>query len=75
MNIPPPPPPYPQGQPQPPEQLIRTYVLTGWGNTAQKKFQKDAEKLAKEGWRVQTMNSTSNQFNPRNIAITVVYTR
>jgi len=67
-------PPFQPGPP-PPQQLIRTYkgVLAG---SAEKKFQKDAAKLAQEGWRVQTMNSTAAALNPRNIiSVMVVYVR
>jgi len=78
MDIPPPPPPFMPGSGQPPaqpQQLIRTYKA-GVGGTAEKKFEKDAAKLAQEGWRIQNVNSTPNPFAPtRALTIMVVYVR
>ena len=54
------------------EQTIKTYKrgLTG---TAEKKFERDAKKLAENGWRVQSQSSTP--VGPFISRITVVYVR
>jgi hypothetical protein len=91
MQTPPPPPPFPQGQPQHPQpfqpgqpqpiqqpqstqQMVKTYK-TGFKGTAQKKFQKEAEKLAKDGWRVQNVSSAGATVYGDPRSLTVVYVR
>lgn len=45
----------------PEEQLIKRYHSYGGPRSATRKFQKDAKKLAREGWRVVTTVPT--QYN------------
>ena len=68
--------PYPPQQPQrPPEQLIKTYSTNLFGY-AQGRFVKDAAKLAKQGWRVQSQSSSNvHPLTRKVISITVVYVR
>lgn len=57
------------------QQLVKTY-RSGWGGYAEKKFAKDAAKLARHGWRVQSQSTAGVDWlakRPQNI--TVVYVK
>ncbi len=60
------------------EQIIKTYHgsigLFGLGGPAEKLFQRDAARLAQEGWRVQNV-AQSGQLAGKARTITVVYVR
>jgi hypothetical protein len=62
-------------QPQPVQQQIKTY-RTGLFAYAEKKFTKDAARLAREGWRVSSQSASGYRwFTRRADVITVVYVR
>ncbi len=68
-------PPYPYQQPQrPPEQVVKVYKTGGWRYQPVKKFQHDAKKLARQGWRVQSQSPLEKVSMFRR-GITVVYVR
>ena len=52
------------------KQLIRTYK-NSFGRTAQKNFERDAEKLAKDGWKIQSQSVGGTLSR----TYTVVYTK
>lgn len=57
------------------EQLIKSYKSGGiFDPTASRKFRKDAEKLAKQGWLVQSQSSSKTTLTRREV-INVVYVR
>jgi len=66
---------YPYQQPQrPPEQMIKVYKA-GWPSySAVKKFQHDAKKLQRQGWRIQSQSSVEKVSMFRR-GVTVVYVR
>ncbi len=66
--------PYQQQPQRPPEQMVKVYKA-GWPSySAVKKFQHDAKKLARQGWRVQSQSPIEKVSMFRR-GITVVYTR
>ena len=63
-----------QQQQRPLEQMVKVYKA-GWPSySAVKKFQHDARKLAKQGWRVQSQSPLEKVSMFRR-GITVVYVR
>lgn len=64
----------PQVQPvQPTEQRVELYKDGFWIKSAAKRFRKDAQHLAKTGWRVQSQSAERVGWHRR--GITVVYVR
>jgi hypothetical protein len=63
------PPPLPK---QPMQQKMKTYK-SGLGGTARIKFQKEVEKLLKEGWRVRNVRETAHTVDGQPTEIVVVY--
>ena len=61
-------------QPPPSQQLVKTY-RTGFLGYADKKFAKDATKLAQQGWRVQSQSSIAGSPFGHPRAVTVTYVR
>jgi len=60
---------------QPTVQLVKTY-RSDWGGYADKKFEKDAAKLAIQGWRIQNQSAIGQSgFRQRASSIIVVYVR
>jgi len=59
------------------EQMVKVYTSLGSYNRAGRKFQKDAKRLAKQGWMVQSQSTTRSHglFTPMQASVTVVYTR
>ena len=60
---------------QPAQQIIKIY-RNSFFRYAEKKFMKDAERLAREGWRVQSQSASGYSWLTRRAdVITVVYVR
>lgn len=70
MNRPQPPP-----NQSPPQQLIRTYHAAGLKGPADAQFEKDAEKLLQEGWRVQNIATSGAAMNGTPLTVIAVYVR
>ena len=61
-------------QQRPAEQMIKVYKASWPSYSAVKSFQRDAKKLAKQGWRVQSQSPLEKVSLGRK-GITVVYVR
>lgn len=59
------------------EQLIKRYASWGTYGGATRKFKKDAAKLAREGWMVQSQSATRSHgiLTTKSSQVTVVYER
>lgn len=59
------------------EQLIKTYKSFGTYGGAARKFKRDAAKLAREGWLVQSQSASRSHgiLTTKSSQVTVVYER
>ena len=59
------------------QQMVKVYKSLGTWNGASHKFARDAEKLARQGWTVQSQSATrsTSLFAPKSATVTVVYVR